>query len=190
MSISEKNQMNLNSQIYEQRNRKTDRRLTMIYDRYHTGKSIIIDDLKYVCLKDPDGCNHIVKNIVESDSENKQVIESNLENKQVKEPKKVEKLEYAVNKNESSIKLLDYPDRENSIDTQITELKKGLEIMSSLKSVIDKMDDSEKIDMLANLYEALELKKLNQEIKFWNDTIADRISMYTYSEEKEFDVLV
>lgn len=180
MSISEKNKINLNSHIYEQRNRKTDKRLTMIYDRYHTGKSIIIDDLKYVCLKDPDGCNHIVKNIVESNPENNQVIE----------PKKVENTEYSVNSKDSSKKHEDYPDCLINIDTQIEELKKGLEIMSSLKSVIDKMDDSEKIDMLANLYEALELKKLNHEIKYWNDTFAHRIANYSYSEEKEFDVIV
>ncbi|MGB4657772.1 MAG: hypothetical protein WBI07_01170, partial [Mobilitalea sp.] len=63
------------------------------------------------------------------------------------------------------------------------------ETMISVKSEIGKMSELELMDMLKNLNEAIELKKMSNTMKFWDDTFTDKIVMYTYGEEKEFNQL-
>ena len=55
----------INRNVYGRINPQSDKRINMIYDRYQSGKSIIIDDLRYLWLKDPKGFEQLTRNIVE-----------------------------------------------------------------------------------------------------------------------------
>jgi hypothetical protein len=176
---NEKQQNGLLPKISEKINSKEDIRLKNIYDRYHNGKTMIMDDLKYVCSKDPDGCKILIKNIVESRVNKGKENDSN----------KMEYREPVMNNTESIIKQQISSDYIPDSKTYVNDLKNGIEMMSSIKFEIGKMDEKEKMDMLNNLYQTIELIKLSKNMKYWDDKFQNKLVMYTYGDDKDFNIL-
>ncbi|MDF2587189.1 MAG: hypothetical protein K0S41_1030 [Anaerocolumna sp.] len=189
MSIRENNE-NLVNKIRlhnsEHSNEKPDKKLQKIYERYHNGKTIIMDDLKYLCLKDPEGCNILIKNIIEPNIINSNKIESNMDSK-IGDVNNTG-LKSTV-KNQEESKKQQFNNDSALIDDTEYRIKNSLEIMSSIKLEIEKMNELEKMDMLNHLYKTIELIKLSQNMKYWDDKFNDKMIMYTYGEEKEFNIL-
>ena len=176
---SEKTQMVRNPNIFEQINHQSDKRVKMIYDRYRTGKSIIMDDLKYLWLKDPEGCEKIARSIVEGQTvkepENKPNYLISIEN-----GKKI-----VENTNDQQ----DYMDYKSGLETPIDTLKNVLDTITKVKLMIDNMSEKERMDILRNLNETPELQILTNKMKYWDDAFSDKMLIYTYDVEKEFDKL-
>lgn len=189
MSIRENNE-NLVNKVRlhnsEHSNEKSDKKLQKIYERYHNGKTIIMDDLKYLCLKDPEGCNILIKNIIEPNIINSNKIESNMDSR-IGDVNNTG-LKSAVKNLEESKKQQLNNDSALIDDTEY-RIKNSLEIMSSIKLEIEKMNELEKMDMLNHLYKTIELIKLSQNMKYWDDKFNDKMIMYTYGDEKEFNIL-
>jgi hypothetical protein len=181
MSIREKNeeiQVIMNPYLYEQMNSQEDLRVKMIFDRYRSGRSIILDDLQYLWLKDPEGCKKLARNIIESrtGSESK-TVSSNIN------------IDYINQNSENSTDQPDYMNYSSGLDTPTDTSDNIPGIMTSVKSIIEKMSKREQMDILKNLNGDLELKRLNN-MKFWEDSFVDKMVMYTYvDEEKEINML-
>ena len=148
-----------------------DRKASMIYERYRTGKTIILDDLRYLLWKDPEGCVKLMKSIVETkvgtvpegdvpDATNTESLDMNAPNPPIQKS---------------------YTDRSK-------ELSEVLETMQSLRKLLNRMNEKEQLDMLENLNEETELKRFSKNMKYWEDTFTDNIVRYTYEEQKEFDI--
>lgn len=175
---SEKTQIEIKPHVYEQINPQLNR-VKAIYDRYHTGKSIIMDDLQYLWSKDPEGCVKLARSIIDSK------IDKGLEIESGNMISYVDSIKYT----ESTDEQVNCIDHKTSIDTPMDTLKNVHEIMASVKLMVEKMSENELLDMLKNLNEELELKKLNNNMKYWDDTFVDKMVMYTYDVEKEFNSL-
>lgn len=176
---SEKIQIKMKPHFYKQINHQMDKKIQMIYDRYRTGKSITIDDLQYLWLKDPEGCEKLARSIVESKIGKELEIEPN---------NMVSNVNMKKNK-ESTNEHQNYIDYISSPDTPLDALKSVRETMISVKLTIEKMSERERMDMLNDFYDALELKKVTDIMKYWNDAFIDKIVTYSYDVEKEFDKL-
>lgn len=172
------NEIKLNA--YEQINPQLDKRVQMIYERYHAGKSIIMDDLQYLWKKDPEGCERLLRSIVEPKADKK--IENELD--------QMGNIKLAEKEAESTSEQSNHLDDGSDTNLPIDKLKKVIESMNSIKLVIEKMSDSERMDLMKGFNEALELKKLPNKMKYWDDTFLDKMTMYTFEEEKEFNLLV
>jgi len=176
---NEKNQTEIEPHIAEQIDPLSDKRVKIIYERYKTGKSIIMDDLKYLCLKDPEGCKNLVRSIVES----KTVKELEIE------PDHIISIGSEKKDTENAAEQQSCIEDQSASEIQMDTLAHVIETMISVKSEIKKMSEWELLDMIKNLNEALELKKMSNTMKYWDDTFTDKMVMYTYSEEKEFNML-
>ena len=183
MSIKGKSEIThikIDPQIYLQINPQVDKRVQMIYDRYRTGKSIILDDLRYLFLRDPEGCKKLAKSIIEAKNGKEQ--ES--------EPGNVVSIGYKKINSEKANEQRNYIENISiNSDTSNDSIHNVLITMSSVKSLIENMSENELMDMMNNLNEAIELKKLASQMKYWEDEFIDKMVAYTYEEEKEFDKL-
>ena len=173
------NQSKISPYSYEQFNDYPNKKVKIIYDRYRKGKSITIDDLKYLWLNDFEGCNKLVKNFIELKKSGALTMESNDINSSI-----------AMNKEEDTKEQQNSIDVISDIDHTIDTLKNITEIMESIKSMRENMSESEQRDISMNLFETLELEKLVKKMKDWDDTIIEKMMMYTYEDEKEFNVVV
>ncbi len=172
---NEKRQIEINPLIY---NHQPDKRAKMIYNQYHNGRSIIIDDLKYLWLKDPEGGYKIARSLVEAKIDKGLEIEPN------------NKIWYVEENTECKNKQQNYIEYECGDDTSRDIVENVLETIISIKLRIKKMSDKELKDVSENLYKGLELKQQINIIKNWDDTFIDKMVMYTYDVEKEFDFIV
>lgn len=167
---NEKTQMEMNPRIYGQINHMQDNKVKMIYHRYRMGKTIIMDDLKYLCLRDPEGCDKLAKNIIEPNTDI--VLKVN-----------------TMNKEKDSTELSNSLAYKSDVVTSIDTLKNIPEIMTSVKSMIEKMNEKEREDISKNLYDILELKKLTKKMKYWDDTFLNKMGIYSNDGKNEYDIL-
>ena len=177
---SEKTQINIKPHSYEQKNPQPDIRVKIIYERYRTGRTIILDDLRYLWLEDPEGCEKLARSIIEPKTD------KGLET----EPNIMVSIEYVKESSESTNEQLNHIDYVSSSDIPVDTLKNAQEIMNSIKLMMEKMSESELKDMLDNLNETLELKKLNNKMEYWDDVFAHKILTYSINLKKEIDILV
>jgi hypothetical protein len=180
------NQMNLiNYELIS-----ADMRIKMIYNRFRNGKSITLDDIKYLWLKDLEGFEKLGRNILEIKIEKER--ENELDNKQdFEQDMKLISMDSAGYEKINIENTEEYEDNLDSLedsDISIFSVKNVIEAITSLKSLIGKMSENELLDMLKNLNEAQEMKKLAREMKLWDDRLVEKMVIYTYEQEKEFDM--
>ncbi len=183
MSIRGKNENTLNKinpYIYEQINNIPNKRVKRIYDQYSKGKSITIDDLKYLWLNDFEGCTKLVRNFVETKNDHGRKTESN----------DMENVGFEKRNTEIAKEQHNHMDSKSDTDNTIDTLKDITEIMKSIKLMRENMSESERMDMSINLFETLELNKLAKNMQNWDDAFLGKMVMYTYDEKKEFNVVV
>lgn len=180
MSIQEKNnktQIDMNP--YKQMNSQTENKVKMIYERYRTGKSIIMDDLRYLWLKDPEGCEKIARSIVESKTGKESEAQHN----------NIETIGYAMSQKEN-IKDQQYGiEYKSPSDIQNVSVNSVMDTMFTVKSMMEKMNESDLVDMLKNLNKEYELKKHIKNMNDWDDMYLDKLVMYSYDAVKKFNIL-
>lgn len=176
---NEKTQVQMKSGSDERINPNLDRRVQMIYDRYRTGKAIIIDDLKYLWSKDPEGCEKLARSII------------NAKTGKSPEPQPNAIVSYSKGNSfiENTKEQQNYIDYRSSADTPVESFHNVQETMKSVKLIIERMNENERMDMLKNLNESLTLSNLANNMKYWDDSFTDKMVMYTYEEEKEFNIM-
>ncbi|MDF2543925.1 MAG: hypothetical protein K0S47_3643 [Herbinix sp.] len=180
MSTREKSEINqFTKKINDQTNNQTDKRVKMIYDRYHSGKSIIMDDLQYLWMKDPEGCKKLAKSIVESKVDQVRETESNTLMNGV----------YVEKSIETGNEKRNYIEYHTTFDTPADSLDNIAENITSVKLMLENMSESELLEMMNHLNEAVELKKLTNKMKYWDDNFTDKMIQYTYEDMKEFNIL-
>lgn len=173
---------------YERIEEPQDDRVSEIYERYHAGKAIILDDLRYLWLKDPEGCKKLTKSIIESKSE---------QSKSEKTVKKQEvdhvKITGIISKNPEDLSNQhNYIDAIVGFDAPAKPLKPQRniqEIINSMKIVLENMSDSDLKEMWKHINEELVSEKIGDKMKYWNHTYEDKIMMYSYEQEKKFNML-
>lgn len=176
---SENTQVQTKPGSYEKINPNLDRRVQMIYERYRTGKAIIMDDLRYLWSKDPESCDKLAKSIINAKTSKGLEIKSD----------QIISIGYADKYTKSTNEQQKHIDYISSADTPIESFNNVQETMKSVKLIIERMNESERIDMLKNLNESLALTNLANNMKYWDDTFTDKMVKYTYEEEKEFNIL-
>ncbi len=183
MSDREKNEkMNLskNPYIREILNVESDAKVKMIYERYRTGKTIIMDDLKYLLMKNPEAFEKIAKHIAQSNSGREFNFGSIEFDTRPNSPKREDDTVVEGN----------YINFIPSEETQGETIVNISNIMASVKSVIENMSAEELKEISRNVYEPLELIKRIAVLKELEDKSTDEKAMYTYDNEKDFDISV
>lgn len=174
-----------------------DSKLQNIYNRYHMGRTIILDDLKYVSAKDPDGCDSLLKSIVfsqtdeEYEKEQSECIEKEhkeciQEQEEIKEKVIIQDFSEKGNLNKSEDGYVDCMDHEHNPEESIDNISN---IISSIKSIFGELDEYEKIDMLKNLFHELDLMDIGRNLNYWEDAYSNKLTMFTYDEKKKFNML-
>ncbi len=156
-----------------------DKRVKMIYDRYRTGRLITLNDLQYLWLKDPESCNKLAKSIAESKSV--KGIRLKLKNKVTSGY--VEKSKESIEEQKNSIDYISSP------EAPMVSLNDIRKTMFSVKSMLENMSESERKDLLNNFNDELELKKVTNKMKYWDDAFVFKMVSYSYDDETEFDKL-
>jgi hypothetical protein len=169
-----------NPYIRENPNFQSDERVNIIYERYHAGKTIIMDDLKYLLLKNPEAFEKIVRSIIRPKSEKGFNFGSI----------GIEKGTY-MKKSENTEKIQqNYIDYTSGGSTQIETIANISDIMSTVKSIFDNMSKKELLDISQNIYDSQELMKRISVLNDWNDILPYEKVMNTYVQDKEFDISV
>lgn len=177
--MNEKTQVHTDPRSSERINPNLDRRVQMIYERYSTGKTIIMDDLYYLWSKDPEGCDKLARSIVDTK------IDKHMEGK----PNNLVNVAYVDRSIKSTKEQENHIDYVSSPDAPVDNFKQIQDTMKSVKLIIERMNESERMDMLKNLNESFPLTELANNMKYWDDSYTDKMVMYTYKEEKEFSIL-
>ncbi|MFA9376083.1 MAG: hypothetical protein ACERKZ_04940 [Lachnotalea sp.] len=166
------------SNIHETNHIESDAREKMIYERYHSGKTIIMDDLKYILLKNPEAFEKLAKSIAFSNSGKNFSFKPNILGDRTSTNKSLDSIEEDVRKR-------DYPEGEIisiNPNTNITD------IMTSVRSILENMSEKELKDISKNIYEPLELLKRIAVLKDLEDVPADKKVQYTYAQNNEIDI--
>lgn len=177
---SDKIQMEMNPNHYDHINYNPDNRVKMIYNRYRMGKTIIMDDLKYLWSKDPEGCDKLAKSIVESNTV--KVLEVTTNNS-------INNEDGNMSTDNTKEEQSNYIEDRTDTGTLLQTVKFMPEIIGSVKLMIEKMSENERKDISKNLYDWIELKKLTHKMKYWDDTFLDKMTMYTYDGKNDYDIL-
>lgn len=183
MSDREKNvniHIEKNPHIHEKLIFETDERVKMIYERYRTGRTIIMDDLKYMLLKNPEAFEKITRSIIQSKSGKEFSFESINIGNNAYEKKNID----STNEDGNSINFT------SSEGTPVETVVNVSDIMTSVRSIIENMSEKELMEISKNVYDPLELIKRIAVLKELEDTPLDKKDIYTYAQEKEFDISV
>lgn len=156
-----------------------DKRVKMIYDRYRTGRSITLNDLQYLWLKDPESCSKLVSSIAEPKSV--KGIRLKLNHKASNG--------YVEKNKESKENQKNYIEYISSSDTPMVSLTDIRETMFSVKSMIENMSESERMELLNNVNDESVLKRVTNKMKYWDDAFIFKMVSYSYVDEKEFNKL-
>jgi hypothetical protein len=160
-----------------------DEKVRLIYERYHAGKTIILDDLKYLWLKDPEGCKRLTKSIIEAKS--KQSQETEIKD----EGRKLESTSLTIKKPDAMDDQINSFDIKSSEETLLSTFVNIQDMMSSMKLMLDQMSTNELMEMWNHINEALILEKIGDKMKCWDDVYEDKIMMNSYEVEKKFNKL-
>lgn len=173
----EKPHIERKSHIRENITYESDERVKMIYERYHTGRAIIMDDLEYLLLKNPEAFEKIARSILRPKSEKG----FNFGSIDIGNSTYVKK---SVESETEQQNIIDYTSSEGMPSETVVNVS---DIMTSLKSIIEHMSEKELQDISQNIYDPLELIK---RIAVLNDISPDEKVLYTYAKDKDFDISV
>lgn len=145
-------------------NREEQERLKKIYYRYHRGQALIMDDLRYLWQKDPEGYKKFSQGMVES------------------------KVGFELQKEIPTMKV-EIP--QNIIERKWDSNRKDnmLETMIAIRVKMGIMEDSERRGFLNYVDSKLVQEQVVKKMKYWDDSVIEKVAMYTYDQEKEFSIL-
>lgn len=177
---NEKTNIRKNPNIRELLSVETDERVKMIYERYHAGKTIIMDDLKYLLMKNPEAFEKLARSIIQVKKGKEFSFEDIDFGNSTYEKKSIDST-----KDEGDY--INFTDNEGIPTETIVNISN---IMASVKSIIENMSEKELKEISKNVYEPLELIKRIAVLKELEDKSSDEKVMYTYDNEKDFDISV
>ena len=155
----------------------TDHRAKMIYQRYRTGKSIILEDLTYLLRHDIEGYHELAKYII-TQVIGKEVKSESYDHYEIM-------IRKADNSNNQSKNLV----YSSLSDVPVNSNQDISGIMASAKSKIEALSDQELSALLHSLNDETKLKCSIKRMKYWDDEVVDKMVVYTYEEEKTFNLL-
>lgn len=162
-----------NRPFQEQGKEPVDDRMKMIYQYYHVGKSLTLEDLQYLYQKDPEGCKKLIQRILHIETTNE------LEQKEQVE-QSIVKREF-VHKNTS--------EREYKIEDDRIDKKDLLQTLELVKEKLEKMSDRELHDMSKNLNDRAALKDQVFRMKGLDEKDAEQLVKFAYEMEEKLDLL-
>jgi hypothetical protein len=168
------------SKLQESLNSYTDDRIKMIYERFHNGRTLIMDDLKYLLEKNPEAFEKLVGSIIRSKGNEDYSLSAI----------PTGNTEYVKENSNAFVQEGTFVDYASSQEDSSRNSANITEIMASVRSVLESMSDVELRDISRNVYEPLELLKSIALLKQLEDTpIEDRV-MNQYVAEKDFDISI
>jgi len=166
--------------IHENLNLESDERVRMIYERFHTGRTLIMDDLKYLLMKNPEAFEKLAKSLVRPKSkEGFDFTSIEVENK-----------DYAGKNADGTVpegSCIDYTVHEEVPVEAPVDINA---LMASVKSVIENMSDEELKNMSRNVYDPLELLKRIAVLRQLEEKPLEEKMMNNYLTDKDFDVSI
>lgn len=178
---SEKQRSDRASHINEKLNFHTDERVKMIYERYHSGRTIIMDDLQYLLWKNPEAFEKIARSILRPKSKNGFDFSSI-------EVGNTSYINDGVNTNTQEGQFIDYTSSMEGLPVET--VVNVPDIIASVRAIIENMSTQELNEISRNVYEPLELLKRIAVLKELDDSPMDGKVIYTYKPEKEIDISV
>lgn len=141
-------------------NRRLEGKVNQIYERCHKGKTVTIDDFRFLVRQDPEGCEKLIHGVL-SDKDVKKTNPFESENDILEY---IQQLEFELELARARLHTIDKKTEE---EKKIYHVQKSLE---NMKEMFCKMDDSEKMDMMEHLYEVTTLmEQYEQEILEWEE---------------------
>ena len=170
--------MEIRRNNHEPINPLPDQRLTMIYERYHTGKSIILDDLRYLWRKDPEGCSKLTRSILGVMKDKKQEAELT-----TKVSTRFDDM--IVSANEQP-KLIGTTTSSENLFHMFDNVQDFLE---TIKLKLEQMSEQERMDLMNHFNTILEKQKVAAKMRYWEAELEEKINYYSIETEKKFDML-
>lgn len=141
-----------NESIYEKLSQRTDPKVRRIYEQFHRGNVITMDDLRYMSNIDPEGCKIIIQAMMERREEQKDEHRKQVESAAIQHINQLERdvLQLQKHLNECCNRRV-----MNSKET----LECVKESLANVKQIVLVMDQDELKDMMNHLNEVSELRK-------------------------------
>jgi len=137
-------------------------RTRWIYEQYHSGKVVIMDDFEYLGRKDPEGCEKLMKSLL-----NKKHPVHKDENRMKKEKEAIDyinQLEREVTEAESRLKI----DSSAEVQQSKQRLENVKESLVHAKEMVQLMEQKDLADMMNHLYQIADLKEqYKDELRGW-----------------------
>lgn len=142
---------------YEQTEQKPDARMKWIYEHYHNGQLITIDDFKYLYLRDPEGCKRLVDSWIDknwSDKKDDQRKEEQIHTKQADRSRE-DQLEPVL------IQQLEMMNRitEDLLPMAKVEKPSAKDALANIKETVVEMNRTELLEMIQHFYETAKLRR-------------------------------
>lgn len=154
-----------------------DKRVRMIFDRYYKGRSLTLNDLQYLWLKEPESCIKLARNITEG----KSFKGIRLKRKHKVNYGYVEKSKENLDEQKHTI---DYISNPNSLDISENDIQ---ETMFSVKLMLENMSENERMDLLNDFNDVFELRQISSQMKYWDDAFAFKMVSYSYEDEEKYE---
>ena len=162
---------------------RRDSRLRWIYEQYHSGKTVILDDFKYLYRKDPEGCRRLLRSIIDKNYEVHK--EEQRQKTEWVTMECISQLEQAVKEAEGRLEL---KSEMEAMESKLT-LESVKESLANVKEMVKVMEQEELIDMMDHLYEVSDLREqYEDELRGWMMIleVTDRYYTPVYQSKLEF----
>ncbi|WP_099467272.1 hypothetical protein [Konateibacter massiliensis] len=179
---SEKTQVGKGFHVRTILNFQADDRVKMIYERYRSGRTIIMDDLEYLLWKNPEAFEKLAKSMLRPKSHKGfdfSAIEAG----------NTSYINDGVDTNAQEGQFIDYSCASMEglpVETEINISN----IIASVRATIENMSTKELNEISRNVYEPLELLKRIAVLKELDDSPMDEKVIYTYKLKKEIDISI
>lgn len=157
----------------QERPKKTeDYRLHWIYEQYHSGKALTIDDFKYLGKKDPEGCGKLIRSMLNTEQE-KTKDEERLKKEKVAIEciQKIED-ELRIAKHQLDLHNINYEDGNKGTYVNVQES------LENVKQMVKIMNEADLADMMNHLYEITELREQYEDVVLGWERLLEETDRY------------
>lgn len=150
-----------------------DYRLHWIYEQYHSGKALTIDDFKYLGKKDPEGCSKLIHSILNTEQEIPKDEERLTKEKVAIECIQKIEDELRIAKQQLDLHNINY---ESSAGGTYVNVQESLQ---NVKQMVKIMNEADLAEMMDHLYEITELREQYQdEVLGWERLLEETNRYY------------
>lgn len=164
---------------------KPEAKVSWIYEQYHDGKTLTIDDFKYLCRKDPEGCKRMIHSIIENKRHHMKN-DRRIQTEQVA-MEYISKLQKEVSLAQARLKQSGNEVKPEGKQT----LESVKESLANVKQMILVMDQQDLADMMNHLYEVSELRwQYEDELLGWEMLLEETDRYYMPYQESRAEYRV